>query len=186
MKHWGRFLIKGVAVYLPMAGGFLANLGICAMTILVVAMAVLRYGFKWTPGWGDSITAFLVVFTVFMGAARTFSLDKHIRILFIYKKLPLKVRLLVDVLSGVVTLIYTAFLIYSTSELALESFRLDSTTPDGLELFPLQVWLPIGLSLFFIVVSVFTVERFKVLARTITGRADSDGSIQVPRADSFD
>ncbi|MEO8128902.1 MAG: TRAP transporter small permease [Bryobacteraceae bacterium] len=176
MKRWREFLIKGITVYLPMAGGFLANLGVCAMAILVVFMAVMRYGFNWTPGWGDSMSAFLVVFTVFMGAANTFVEDKHIRILFIYKGLSRKVRLLVDGLSGVVTLFYTAFLIYSTADLALASFRLHSTTADGLSLFPLQVWLPIGLCLFFITVSVFTAERFTTLVRTITGRGEPDGA----------
>ena len=177
MRHWGQILVKGVIVYLPKAGGFLANLGVCAMATLVVAMAVLRYGFHWTPGWGDSINAFLVVFTVFMGAANTFIEGKHIRILFIYTRLPRKVRLLVDGLSGILALFYTAFLIYSTYDLALTSLRLGSTTPDGLILFPLQVWIPIGLCIFFIAVSVFTVERFTALGRTITGGGGPEGPI---------
>jgi TRAP-type C4-dicarboxylate transport system permease small subunit len=91
--------------------------------------------------------------------------------------LPARIRLLVDALSGIVTLFYVAFLIYSTGDLAMTSLNLGSRTPDGLVLFPLQIWIPIGLVLFFITVFVFTVERSVRLVRVLTGREEPEDSI---------
>ncbi len=138
-------VIKGFYRYFPAVGGYLANLAICAMTLIVTVTAVTRYVFNWTPGWADSVCAFLVAFTVFMGAGYTLAKGEHVRITFLFKKLPPGIQLAVELVCGLLALLYVGYLAYSTTELAMMSSRLNSRTPDGLLLTPLQIWLPIGL-----------------------------------------
>ena len=152
---------------LPLVGGFLANLAICAMAILVVAVAAMRYGFQSSPGWGDSVCAFLVVFSVFMGAGHTLIKGEHIRIMFVFKKLPTRVQLIVESACGVAALFYVGYLIFASTDLALMSYRLHSRTPDGLLLFPLQVWLPVGLLMLFVAFFGFTVKSLKKIYDTV-------------------
>jgi TRAP-type C4-dicarboxylate transport system permease small subunit len=158
-----RFLNIFKALYrgIPSVGGFLANLAICAMAILVVLVAALRYGFQSTPGWGDSVCAFLVVFSVFMGAGHTLIKGEHIRIMFIFRKLPVRAQTIVESLCGILALFYVGYLIFATADLALMSYRLHSRTPDGLLLFPLQVWLPVGLFMLFVAFFGFTIKSLK-------------------------
>jgi TRAP-type C4-dicarboxylate transport system permease small subunit len=158
-----RFLkiLKIVYKGLPLAGGFLANLAICAMAILVVAVAAMRYGLQSSPGWGDSVCAFLVVFSVFMGAGHTLIKGEHIRIMFVFKKLPARLQPIVESACGIAALFYVGYLIFATTDLALMSYRLHSRTPDGLLLFPLQVWLPVGLFMLLVAFFGFTVKSLK-------------------------
>jgi TRAP-type C4-dicarboxylate transport system permease small subunit len=143
-------LINGVYNFFPKIGWVLANLAIVAMTILVTLTAISRYVFNWTPGWADSVCAFLVAFTVFMGAGYALIRGDHVRITFVFKKLPLRIQNAVELVCGFLALLYVGYLIYSTSELALMSYRLNSRTPDGIILSPLQIMLPIGLLMLFV------------------------------------
>jgi TRAP-type C4-dicarboxylate transport system permease small subunit len=150
-------LIKCFYKYFPTLGCFLANLAVCAMTLIVTVTAVTRYVFNWTPGWADSVCAFLVAFAVFMGAGYSLMKGEHVRITFLFKKLPPGIQLAVELVCGLLALLYVGYLAYSTTELAMMSSRLNSRTPDGLLLAPLQVWLPIGLLMLMVALIGFTV-----------------------------
>ena len=121
--------IKGFYNVFPTVGAVLANLAVCAMAILVTVTAILRYGFNWTPGWADSVCAFLVAFAVFMGAGYSLMKGEHIRITFVFKKLSLRVQQAVELVCGLLALLYVGYLTYSASELAMMSYRLNSRTP---------------------------------------------------------
>jgi TRAP-type C4-dicarboxylate transport system permease small subunit len=149
--------IMGFYRFFPRVGWVLANLAVAAMAILVTVTAISRYVFNWTPGWADSVCAFLVAFAVFMGAGYTLMKEQHVRITFAFKKLPLRVQNAVELVCGFLALLYVGYLIYSTSELALMSYRLNSRTPDGLLLSPLQIFLPIGLLMLFVALLGFIV-----------------------------
>jgi TRAP-type C4-dicarboxylate transport system permease small subunit len=127
------------------------------MALIVTVTSVTRYVFNWTPGWADSICAFLVAFSVFMGAGHVLMKGAHVRITFVFKKLPPVVQLAVELICGLLALLYIGYLVYSTTELAMTSFRLNSRTPDGLLLTPLQLWLPIGLLMFMVAIAGFIV-----------------------------
>jgi TRAP-type C4-dicarboxylate transport system permease small subunit len=168
------YAIKGFYRYFPPVGYFLANLAVCAMTVIVTVTSVTRYVFNWTPGWADSICAFLVAFSVFMGAGHVLMKGEHVRITFVFRKLPPVVQLAVEVICGLLALLYVGYLAYSTTELAMMSSRLNSRTPDGLLLAPLQVWLPIGLVMLLVAIVGFIVITIRKLRdrspeRQITG-----------------
>ena len=158
-----RLIDFGHAVYrfLPSAGGFLANLSICAMVILVLVIAALRYGFGFSPRWGDSFCTFLIVFCVFLGAGHTFVSGKHVRITFLISKVPPRIQTLVEAVNGVIAIFFIGYLIYSTGELALMSFELHSRDFTGMFLFPLQIWLPIGMMLLLVPLVGFTIVRIR-------------------------
>jgi TRAP-type C4-dicarboxylate transport system permease small subunit len=149
--------IKGVYRYFPSVGYFLANLAVCAMAVIVTVASVTRYVFNWTPGWADSICAFLVAFSVFMGAGYVLIKGEQVRITFIFNKLPAVAQRAVELICGLLALLYVGYLAYSTAELAMMSSRLNSRTPDGLLLAPLQVWLPIGLLMLMVAIAGFIV-----------------------------
>lgn len=145
------------------SGGLLANIAFCAMAFLVTMATVLRYGFGWTPGWTDSICAFLVLFIVVMSAGETLLEDKHIRIKFLYDKLSIKWQKTLDLLCGIISLGLVGFIIYSTTKLALFSKEINATTPDRILLFPLQITVPIGFTLLFIALLGFTIRATRKL-----------------------
>jgi len=153
--------IKGFYNVFPAVGAVLANLAVCAMAILVTITAILRYVFNWTPGWADSVCAFLVAFAVFMGAGYSLMKGEHIRITFVFKKLSIRVQQAVELVCGLLALLYVGYLTYSASELAMMSYRLNSRTPDGLLLSPLQICLPIGLVMLFVSLLGFIVITFR-------------------------
>jgi TRAP-type C4-dicarboxylate transport system permease small subunit len=155
------YVVKGFYRYFLSAGCFLANLAVCAMTLIVTSTAVTRYVFNWTPGWADSVCAFLVAFSVFMGAGYTLMKGEHVRITFLFKKLPLRAQLAIELICGVLALLYVAYLAYSTTELTRMSLRLNSRTPDGLLLAPLQIWLPIGLLMLLVAIVGFIAITFR-------------------------
>ncbi|MFH2131952.1 MAG: TRAP transporter small permease [bacterium] len=145
------------------SGGFAASIGFAAMVVLVTSGAVLRYGFGWSPGWIDSVCAYLVLFIVVMSAGDTLAKDKHIRILFFYDRLPVNTRVWLDLLCGLISLALIGFLISTTTDLATMSRELESTTPDGLLLFPMQILIPVGLSVLFIGMVGFTLRAVRRL-----------------------
>ena len=149
------------------SGSLVANIGFSAMVVLVTSGAVLRYGFGWTPGWLDSVCAYLVLLSVVMSAGATLAADKHIRIKFFYDKLPFAAQNFLDLFCGVISLAIIGFLIHTTRELAKMSQDLGSTTPDGLSLYPMQILIPVGLVILFVAVLGFTV---KAAARMAGGR----------------
>jgi TRAP-type C4-dicarboxylate transport system permease small subunit len=157
------YAVKGFYKYFPSAGYFLANLAVCAMALIVTVTSVTRYVFNWTPGWADSICAFLVAFSVFMGAGHVLMKGVHVRITFIFKKLPPAVQFVVELICGLLALLYVGYLAYSTTELAMMSSRLNSRTPDGLLLAPLQIWLPVGLLMFMVALAGFIVVTVRKL-----------------------
>ncbi|BBO66275.1 hypothetical protein DSCA_02050 [Desulfosarcina alkanivorans] len=140
------------------SGSVVANIAFCAMVVLVTSGAVLRYGFGWTPGWSDSVCAYLVLLIVIMSAGHTLAADKHIRIKFFYDRLPATFRSWLDLACGLISLALIGFLIHTTTDLAIMSRELNSTTPDGLRLFPMQIIVPIGLGLLFLALTGFTMR----------------------------
>lgn len=143
------------------SGSIVANIAFCAMVVLVTSGAVLRYGFGWTPGWSDSVCAYLVLLIVIMSAGHTLAADKHIRIKFFYDRLPAAFRSWLDLACGLVSLALIGFLIRTTTDLALMSRELNATTPDGLLLFPMQIVIPLGLALLFLALIGFTIRSVR-------------------------
>lgn len=168
MDRIGRFsLIQRVESILLKGGGILANIALCAMVVLVTSGAVLRYGFGWTPGWNDSICAFLVLFIVLMSAGDTLARDKHIRIKFFYDRFSPRWRAILDLACGLISLSIVGYLIYSTTELSLFSKEINATTPNGIRLFPLQATVPVGFALLFVAILRFTVRSvIKIFQRS--------------------
>ena len=156
--------VRAVYHFLPKLGGHLADLGVCAMAVLVVVNALLRYGFGATLSWGDEISAFLIVFIVFAGAGSTFIKGRHVRITVATGKLSSRHQTILEAGCSLLALFYLGYLIYATAELALMSLDLNATTPNGIFLFPMQIWLPIGMILLFIPMMGFTINRIKKIA----------------------
>ena len=140
-SQYGEFLFS----LLPRVGSFLANLGICAMAILVAGIALLRYFFNWLPMWGDEIIAYLIIFTLFMGAGAVLKDDRHIRITALFDKLSPKVQNILQVIYGLIALFFIGYVTYSLLALSLMSWRIGSKSMNGVPLFPLQIILVLGL-----------------------------------------
>ncbi len=154
------------------SGSVVANIAFCAMVVLVTSGAVLRYGFGWSPGWSDSVCAYLVLLIVIMSAGHTLAGDKHIRIKFFYDRLPTVCRYWLDLVCGIISLALVGFLISTTTDLAVMSRELNATTPDGLLLFPMQILVPIGLALLFLAMVGFTIRAGLSLVKESQGVSD--------------
>jgi C4-dicarboxylate transporter DctQ subunit len=154
-SQYGEFLFSA----LPRLGSFLAHLGMCAMSILVAVVALTRYFLNWTPMWGDEIIAYLIIFTLFMGAGTVLKEDRHIRITALFDKLSPKVQNVLQVIYGLIGLFFIGYVTYSLFELALMSLRIGSKSMNGVPIFPLQILLVVGLFLLLLPLTGFLIKR---------------------------
>ena len=140
-------------------GGFLANVGIFGMTILVVANALSRYLFRWTPAWGDEICEYLIIFTVFLGAGMALKEDRHIRITALFNRTSPRGQQILQMIYGLIALFFIGYVTYSLFELSMMSFQIGSKSMGGMPLFPLQILLTLGLFILLISLAGFTLKR---------------------------
>ena len=94
---------------------------IFAMNAAMIWNVISRYGFGAPTSWGIPVVAYLILFTVFLGAAGTLERDEHVRVTILVDLLPDRIgRWLLQIgdLLGIVFVIvlsWQTFLLYLSS-----------------------------------------------------------------------
>ena len=129
-KVIGFFLNIGIAI---------AGLCILSMIILIFTEIIGRAVFGFSTLISDELSGYLLVATVFFGAAYTLKNGGIIRVDFIYEMIPKKNRNIIDIFLEIVVLIYLGILLNSSWKYAGDSFRLKSISTTILET---PLWIP--------------------------------------------
>jgi len=119
--------------------------------------------------WGDEIIAYLIIFTLFMGAGKVLKDDRHIRITALFDKLSPKVQNVLQVIYGLIALFFIGYVTYSLFALSLMSLRIGSKSMNGVSLFPLQIMLVLGLFLLLLPLTGFVIKKVAVFFQSRQG-----------------
>lgn len=126
-----------------------AMIVLCIMMILVPSDVVLRYVFNAPSPWIHEILTFLLVVLVFFGIAYTQREGAHIRVDFLFTKLPKVARVWVELITLFIFFVYAVILLYYTSTCWLTSWKHGTTSPTSMQ-FHLAPWhasIPLGLAI---------------------------------------
>lgn len=80
------------------ACSYIEMLFMSIMTLMVFALVISRYLFSYSFAWVEALTRYMMIWMALLGAAALFKNNDHIRMDLIYKKMPLAVRNVLDVL----------------------------------------------------------------------------------------
>jgi TRAP-type C4-dicarboxylate transport system permease small subunit len=74
--------------------------------VVTIFVVTGRYVFNWTPGWGEQLTLFLLVWIGMLSAAITLRENSHVRVTLIENVLPTRVVRVIDFLGEIVLLLF--------------------------------------------------------------------------------
>lgn len=116
-------------------------------SVVVVYAVIMRYLFNRPTVWGLELTIYLCGATYLMGGAYAEYFNAHIRIDTVYDKLPLRMRLIVDLtLTGPLLFFFCVMLIWTSGEWAWEALVTweRSMTLWNPIIWPMRALIPIG------------------------------------------
>lgn len=99
-----------------------------AMTLLVTYQVIVRYFFNAPSTFSEVLSKYLFVWLVMLCSAYVFGLREHMNIGFLRDKLPLKAKLIVEIISEVVILVFawSIMIIGGSSGAMRQMIQLDS------------------------------------------------------------
>ena len=150
-----------------------AKWGSLAMMVLITYDVISRYFFNRPVLYSDEISAYLIVFVCFLGAADTLKKKQHIIVDVLTLKLPPKVQLWLKLVTYILSLVFLIIFTWGSIIMVYKSFVRGVTMPSIL-LTPLwipQIVIPIGSILLCLQ---FVVEIGKILEEVSISLRRSD------------
>ena len=135
--------------WLVVIGGNLASGAIFVMAIGVTLDVLARFILGAGTKMAVEFSGYLLVAIVFLGLAYTHGEDAHIRVDFLVKKLPERMRRWIKVIDSIVFLLYVIFLGYYGFDAVQTSYQFGTTSRTGIDIivWPFQLIIPVGLTL---------------------------------------
>ena len=121
---------------------FITNFLLVSIVFFVFIAAVLRW-VGYPLAWSVEFAQLLFVWAIFLGANRTLREDKHIGVDFFVRKMPVRLRLTVEIMMYVLVIAFLVFLSYFGLMLSIEnSVRLINNLPFSYSMITMAV--PVG------------------------------------------
>lgn len=144
--------------------GLTVALLFAAALILSLAGVAGRYvSTRLSPDWGGEVVVYLVIWAVLLGAARVLRRAAHIRVDFLYDRLPRRAQGLAEVLSLLIAFGLGAFLVWSGWLVVSEAMMWDERSISTLRM-PLWIYYA-ALPASFALQLIFLLERAAGLLR---------------------
>ena len=127
----------------------MAAYAVLVMTLIVTYDVVARFLLGAGTKWATELTSYLMVAVVFFALAYTLREGSHIRITFLFVRLPRRVQDWSKLILSILFLGYTALLGWLGWDNAIASFTFKTTSRTGMDfvLWPYQLFIPLGLAL---------------------------------------
>jgi TRAP-type C4-dicarboxylate transport system permease small subunit len=121
-----------------------AALSMAAICVITFANVVVRYLTDVSFAFTEEYSIFLMVVMTLCGSAVAVAADRHIRITFVFDRLPPRLRAFAAVLAWTASLAMFALLVWLGGRLAYDEWRFEETSPGlGVPQFLYTMWLPI-------------------------------------------
>lgn len=114
-------------------------LALVAMMGIVTYDVVLRYVFNNPTVWAGEVASFLTIAVVFLGLAQNICLGDHIRIDVFTNLMPVRTRLVLDVIAHAIAVVFSVVLFWGCW-LRFDNFWVRHTVSDSPLMIPL--WIP--------------------------------------------
>lgn len=122
-------------------------LGAGAMALICLISfgnVVARYATDISFAFTEEYSVFLLVFMTFVGASAGFAANEHIRITFVRKRLPPRLRYLADVVTLLATTLMFSLVLYYGARVTYSEWYWQETTPGlGNPSWIYTIWMPI-------------------------------------------
>jgi C4-dicarboxylate transporter DctQ subunit len=129
----------------------LAALALAVATALAVGSVLLRYLFGVFIFWTDEAIIYSIIFSTFLGAVVALRHNEHVRIDVLVRITGKRAGLLVQLIGGIVTLIYLGTIGLLAWIMIFEPFSLNAVTPAlKAPLWLVSLAVPVGLTLMFL------------------------------------
>lgn len=141
--------VRAVDAFTDFCGRWIALL-ILPLVFVVVYEVIMRRIFHSPTTWAFEMTVYLYGAHFMLGAAYTHLYDRHVRIDIIAQQLPLKIRIIVNLITfWVIFVPFVACLTYGATEFAYESWKVweHSWTAWKPPLYPYKTIMPVALAL---------------------------------------
>jgi TRAP-type mannitol/chloroaromatic compound transport system permease small subunit len=116
------------------------------ITIFVLWEILVRYLFNAPTTWSNEVNQYLLCALVMIGAGYTLKNRAHTRVDIIYIKMSDARRNWVEILSGLIVLLFCSPIIYFGTKIAYEAYEVGETSVSAaqLVLWPSQAMVPLG------------------------------------------
>lgn len=152
--------VKMVTDRMGEVSGVLSGVAIFAIISVVTYSTLSRYVFNKSVAWMEEMAGLLLMASSFLAFSYVFTKGLHIKVTLLTGKVPSKVRMYMEVVAGVLTLLYLVLFVKLTYDFTYESYLLDNHTYDArLYEVPWQAAMPLGGAIFAIAVLVYCIEK---------------------------
>jgi len=114
--------------------GYLAGLGIFIMGILVFFEVISRYIFNSPTVWSQEISAYLFIWSMFIGAAYTLQRGRHIYVDLLINKLVKSKRSIIRLITNTACLLFTIFVCEQGYNMVISSIKYKKFSPTPLHI----------------------------------------------------
>ena len=148
----------------------IAVVAMSTVSVLVFGQVVSRYGFNYTPLWGEELSRFLVVWSIFIGVSIGVRKNQHIGVDALIRFLPHRLKVASEVLLNLIGVVVIGILIFNSFEFIQHTWEYEQLSPAmRLPMFIPYIAMPVGLSLSIVhfihnIVKLFTVADQAELA----------------------
>lgn len=153
---------------------FVAELVMVAMMGLIIVEVFLRSTFRISLQFADEVSAYMLVAVTFLGFSAAMRGGTMFRVEFLFRLIPARARLVVELLFNTASFAFTLVLTYYLVMLTISSYQRDVLSQSLLRTpqFVPQMIMPIGMALLAIALLVLIVGN---LAELIYGRREEAG-----------
>jgi TRAP-type C4-dicarboxylate transport system permease small subunit len=125
----------------------LVALALGSVSIIVCAQVVMRYFFNFTPEWSEELSRYLIVWTIFIGAAIGVRENIHIGVDAVIRLMPEKGKLFLEFLLNAMGAIVAGVLIWLSIGFILDTIEYEQLSPAmRIPMYLPYLAMPVGLS----------------------------------------
>ena len=117
----------------------LAEIGLVGLLLIVIHEVIVRYVFDSPTLFSVELSEYLLVLVVFMSIGWVLKEDRHVAVSFVVDMLPKKVRLVLNVLTSLLTMAFLGILVWKGGKTAVTAYTGDYHSSSLLN-FPM--WIP--------------------------------------------
>jgi C4-dicarboxylate transporter DctQ subunit len=144
-------IIKKVNIFCA----FVAGLVLLFVTLSIFVDVILRYFFASPTIWITEVSTYLFLYLIFLGTAYALQQGTHIRVTFLLDRLSQKLKRVINVLTSVFSMIFTAVLMWQSSRMTWSAFREHWTSPTMLNAPMAYIYVAMVIGSFLLLVTFF-------------------------------